>query len=172
VDRSVALVGEGWPVLDGGGDQTVLEITADDVEVRGLRIRGAGSATCARTRRSTWEVRGCVVEDNRLEDNFFGIYLARTRDCRRSRQRAPRLGHARVHLRQRDPPLEREGRDRVEGNRISGHRDGIYLEFAERAGAPRQPVSEDNLRYGLHFMFSNDTEYGQRRSAATAPAWR
>ena len=49
-------------------------------------------------------------------------------------------------------------RVQVTGNRISGHRDGIYLEFA-RGVILRENVSEENLRYGLHFMFSDDSFY-------------
>jgi nitrous oxidase accessory protein len=46
----------------------------------------------------------------------------------------------------------------VADNRISGHRDGIYLEFTH-GSAIRGNVSEHNLRYGLHFMYSNDCRY-------------
>src|SRR5690606_26297739 len=44
------------------------------------------------------------------------------------------------------------------GNTVTGHRDGIYLEFA-RGAEVRDNVSERNLRYGLHFMYSNDSEF-------------
>jgi nitrous oxidase accessory protein len=46
----------------------------------------------------------------------------------------------------------------VEGNRVSGHRDGIYFEFVT-ASEIRDNLSEKNLRYGLHFMFSHDDHY-------------
>jgi nitrous oxidase accessory protein len=46
----------------------------------------------------------------------------------------------------------------IEDNRISGHRDGIYLEFA-KGSQVRRNVSEGNLRYGLHFMYSDDCSY-------------
>lgn len=37
-------------------------------------------------------------------------------------------------------------------------RDGIYLEFADNCEITNNQ-SIDNLRYGLHFMFSNDDIY-------------
>jgi nitrous oxidase accessory protein len=46
----------------------------------------------------------------------------------------------------------------IENNRIEGVRDGIYLEFADTIQIQGN-VSRKNLRYGLHFMFSNDNDY-------------
>jgi nitrous oxidase accessory protein len=46
----------------------------------------------------------------------------------------------------------------IESNTISGHRDGIYFEFVTES-VVRKNHSEKNIRYGLHFMFSNDDEY-------------
>ena len=46
----------------------------------------------------------------------------------------------------------------IENNRIDGHRDGIYLEFVENSKITNN-VSRHNLRYGLHFMFSDRCEY-------------
>src|SRR5690606_13612758 len=43
-------------------------------------------------------------------------------------------------------------------NRITGHRDGVYLEFSHENEILGN-VSEGNLRYGLHFMYSNDCGY-------------
>src|SRR5690606_8491382 len=47
-------------------------------------------------------------------------------------------------------------------NDISGHRDGIYLEFADAVQVVGN-VSHRNLRYGLHYMFSNDCNYTRNR---------
>jgi len=47
---------------------------------------------------------------------------------------------------------------RIIGNKISGHRDGIYFEFVTHSIIWKN-ISEKNLRYGLHFMFSNNDSY-------------
>ncbi len=47
---------------------------------------------------------------------------------------------------------------RIIANTINGHRDGIYFEFVTNSIIWRN-VSEKNLRYGLHFMFSNNDAY-------------
>jgi nitrous oxidase accessory protein len=46
----------------------------------------------------------------------------------------------------------------VENNDIQGHRDGIYFEFVTHS-VIKNNISEQNVRYGLHFMFSNDDTY-------------
>ncbi|MBK6827598.1 MAG: right-handed parallel beta-helix repeat-containing protein [Chitinophagaceae bacterium] len=43
----------------------------------------------------------------------------------------------------------------IENNYVTGHRDGIYFEFVT-GSTIRDNLSEKNIRYGLHFMFSND----------------
>jgi nitrous oxidase accessory protein len=158
VERSVTLEGEGWPVLDGEGTHSVMVVTAPDVELRGLVFRGAGVSHVRDHAAILMEAaHGCRIEGNRLEENFFGIYLARVRGCvvadnqiTASGTREASSGNG-VHLwdvRQVE----------VRGNRIAGHRDGIYLEFAEGT-VIRDNVSEGNIRYGLHFMFSDGSLY-------------
>jgi nitrous oxidase accessory protein len=158
IDRRVTLVGDGFPTLDGEGDRTVVEIAADGVALRGFVIRGAGvSHVRENAGVHIGQVSDCVVSGNRLEENFFGIYLARAGGCeisgntvRASGTRESTSGNG-IHL------WNANG-NRIQGNRISGHRDGVYLEFASGTVLDGN-ISEDNLRYGLHFMFSDDTEY-------------
>jgi nitrous oxidase accessory protein len=158
IDRPVTLIGEGFPVLDGEGLHSILIVTAPDVQIEGFELRGAGvSYTRDHAAILVEEVSGCRILNNRLEDNFFGIYLARSSDClvRGNRIRAEGTREANsgngIHL----WDVERV---QIEDNRIEGHRDGIYLEFA-RGAVIRDNVSEHNIRYGLHFMFSDDSFY-------------
>ena len=158
VDRSVTIQGEGLPVLDAGGRNTILAVHADDVEIRGLVLRGVEmSQVRDNSAILVEESRNCLIRDNRLEDNHFGIYLARANGCRvvdnRLRAAASREAVAGngIHI--------WDVRDvTVEGNVITGHRDGIYLEFADGA-VIRNNESRGNIRYGLHFMFSDDSVY-------------
>jgi nitrous oxidase accessory protein len=50
----------------------------------------------------------------------------------------------------------------IAGNEITGHRDGIYLEFSDSVNV-QSNRSTANHRYGLHFMFSNDCAYRDNR---------
>jgi nitrous oxidase accessory protein len=158
VTLPLTILGEGGPVLDGQGAHEVLTIRADRVTVRGLTLRNVGpSYTEDRAGLRLDGVRGCTVSDNRLEGTFFGIYAARSSGCSISRNvivgRAgaqTAAGNA-IHLFFSDGFV-------VTGNRISGHRDGIYLEFSPRARIVGN-VSRANLRYGLHFMYSDSCVY-------------
>jgi nitrous oxidase accessory protein len=158
VRRPVTLIGERGAVLDGDGRRQLITITGDDVTVRGLMLRNVGTSyTEDRAAIKAVGVRGCVIEDNQVEDGFFAIYLARTTGCRVARNVLVAHGRTEVgsgngiHLWSSDSAL-------IEGNRISGHRDGIYFEFV-RSSIIRGNTSERNLRYGLHFMYSDACHY-------------
>lgn len=158
VSRSITLVGEGWPVLDGEGTGSILVITAPHVRVSGFVFRGSGvSHTRDHSAILVEGTEGCVLENNRLEENFFGIYLAKVQRCVVEGNTLSAVG-TRESSSGNGIHLWDVQETRIEGNRIRGHRDGIYLEFA--AGAViRNNLSEGNLRYGLHFMFSDDSRY-------------
>jgi nitrous oxidase accessory protein len=158
VDRSVEIVGEGWPVLDGQGARQILAISADSVVIRGLRFRDVGVSMIEdRAAIKVAGARGCRIEDNVIENGFFGIYLQRAEGCVIARNVMTARGTTQtgsgngVH--------SYASRDiTVEDNRITGYRDGIYLEFS-RVAQVRGNESERNLRYGLHFMYSDSCLY-------------
>lgn len=156
--RSVELTGDSGAVLDGEGRRQLMTITGDGVTVRGLTFRNVGmSYTEDRAAIKAVGVRGCVIDDNRVEEGFFGIYLARSTGCRIARNVLSAKGSTEVgsgngiHLWSSDSVL-------IEGNTISGYRDGIYFEFV-RGSTIRGNTSERNLRYGLHFMYSDGCHY-------------
>jgi len=136
----------------------VLVIVADSVTVTGLVFRNV--ATSFVNDRAAVRVDGvtaCDVHDNRFERTFFGVYLARTRGCRVTGNRFRGAYHSEatsgnaVHLWNTVGTI-------VERNEVTGHRDGIYLEFARHARVADNE-SHDNFRYGLHFMFSDSCAY-------------
>jgi len=162
VTKPLHLVGIGAPVLDGELKGEILTIRSSDVTVRGFTIQNGGRA-------STSDLAGIRVEnaarvtleDNRVRNCSFGIYLARARDCtvRRNTIEGDPGGEQNsgngIHL------WSCEG-VRIAGNTVTGHRDGIYLEFASRS-AVEENLVEKNLRYGLHFMLSHESAYRGNR---------
>lgn len=158
VDRPVDIEGIGLPVLDGEGERQIMTIAADDVTVRGLRFVNTGASYVEdRAALRVAGARRCNISDNRFDDTFFGIYLAEASDCliERNELHASSLGETGsgngIHLWSSRSIT-------VAGNRIAGHRDGIYMEFTHDSEI-RGNVSAGNLRYGLHFMYSNDCRY-------------
>ena len=158
IDKPIVLEGDGAPVLDGESRHGLILITADDVTVRGLVLRNVGTSFVEdRAALRVTSARGCTIEHNRIENGFFGIYLANATDCRildnvlhATPGRETESGNG-IHL-------WTSRRITIIGNEISGHRDGIYFEFVHDSDIERN-VSTNNNRYGLHFMFSDDCRY-------------
>ena len=158
VDRPVSLFGLGAAVLDGEGNRAILAIRANDVTVRGLSFRNVGASEVEdRAAIRVTDASGCTIEHNTFDETFFGIYLGRVDGCRITGNQLRGLGTSEatsgngIHL-------WSSRNVTIEHNRIVGHRDGIYLEFAT-ASAIRHNHAEGNVRYGLHFMFSDDCRY-------------
>lgn len=165
VRRPVTLEGDAGAVLDGEGARAIMVVNASDVTVRGLVFRNTGgSQTEDRAALRFFEASGCTVEHNRFEDTFFALLLQEMHGCvvRHNVMRGMRGTQSRtangVHLWSSSDVV-------VEDNDISGHRDGIYFEFASDAIARRNTVT-GSLRYGLHFMFSDDCRYEANRFEA------
>lgn len=158
VGKPIVLLGAETPVLDGDGQHGLVLITADDVTVRGFVFRNVGTSFVEdRAALRANGVHGCVLEHNRIEDAFFGIYLARVNDCR--------IAHNVVHAAGTRETESGNGihlwtsrRITIANNEVTGHRDGIYFEFVHDSDV-RDNVSANNLRYGLHFMYSDGCRY-------------
>ncbi len=158
VTRSVEIVGEGSPVVDGENAHALFTIAADDVTVRGLHLAHVGSSYVEdRAAIRVQDVHGCAILDNRFTNAFFGIYLANVTGCRiernvlRASNRTETSSGNGIHLWSSREVI-------IAGNDVSGFRDGVYFEFVHDTEV-RDNVSERNLRYGLHFMYSDDCRY-------------
>ena len=158
VDKQLTIEGQGHPVLDGENTRGLIVIKADDVTVRGLTLRNVGTSFVEdRAALRVDNAHGCLIDDNHIENGFFGIYLANVTDCRVTHntlratgQRETESGNG-IHL-------WTSRRITIAGNTITGHRDGIYFEFVHESDI-RDNLSTENLRYGMHFMYSDDCRY-------------
>ena len=158
VDKPLTIEGTGFPVLDGEGDRTILHVLADSVTIRGLHFRDVGTSFMEdRAAVKVDKATGCVIDGNRLEDTFFGIFLAKATRCRvtnnelRAQATSESFSGNGIHLWYSTDVT-------ITGNTVQGHRDGIYFEFVEDSHV-EDNLSEGNLRYGLHFMYSDHCRY-------------
>ncbi len=158
VNKSVSIEGEGYPIIDGANSNELFKVTADHVSIKGLHLRNVGTSYVEdRAGIRMHHAEYFTLEDNELENAFFAIYLAYAKHGTIRGNRV--TGTARdevssgngIHLWYCKDIL-------IEKNEISGYRDGIYFEFADSCRI-RENLSQGNLRYGLHFMFSNDDLY-------------
>ena len=158
VDRPVTIQGEGYPTIDGEGERQLFEVTSDDVRITGLELRNVGvSYVQDRAAIRVERAARCEIDHNRIHGGFFAIYLAGATDCRVTDNRIVGTGSGEtdsgngIHAWNSSHIV-------VESNQIRGHRDGIYFEFVKDSRVSRN-VAEDNIRYGLHFMFSDRCRY-------------
>ena len=154
----LVLKGIGYPVLDGQNKIEIITIKADRVVVDGFKLINSGvSSLDDLSGIKVYESSLVNIRNNILENTFFGIYLSNTLKTTVENNRLTassteefQSGNG-IHCWKSDSL-------KVIGNTISGHRDGIYFEFVKNSVIWRN-ISKSNLRYGLHFMFSDDDMY-------------
>lgn len=158
IHQAITLLGEGKPVIDGMGENEIIVVFADGVTIQGLELRNVGiSFLKDRAAIRLVQCKGVLVEDNILRNTFFGIYLQKSDSCiiRGNQiigeaQDEASAGNA-IHI-------WKASHVQVENNYAAFHRDGMYFEFVDNSLIAGN-TCEQNLRYGLHFMFSNRDVY-------------
>lgn len=158
IQKSLHIMGEGLPVIDAQYKETVISVKAENITIDGLKIINVGSSY-------TQDFAGILlsnvnnfrITNNVIEEAFFGILIERSKNgyiannvVSSSAKEEASAGNG-IHL-WHSEHIE------IENNLLTKMRDGIYLEFANHCTI-RNNISMQNLRYGLHFMFSNDNSY-------------
>lgn len=158
IDKPLTIIGEGKVVIDGEGKGFVLIIRSDSVAIKNLEVHRSGRSFIEDYAGILVEKSSDVVlEQLTLTDNFFGIYLSAASDTQltgntitASGTRETSSGNG-IHL-------WYSKNIAITNNRVEGHRDGFYFEFVEDVYLTGN-LSKHNLRYGLHFMFSDRCAY-------------
>jgi len=159
VSKSIHIIGEDYPVLDAENKaESIFTVKADEFTISGFRFINVGMSY-------TKEIAGVFVSEstnftiknNQFENVFYGFIVQRAKygvlqnnTIKGQAVNESNSGNG-VHL-------WKCSNMRIEQNTISGMRDGIYLEFIDKSHVSNN-TSKNNVRYGLHFMFSNHNEY-------------
>lgn len=158
ISTSITLKGINNPVLEGENKYEILSIKSNRVTVDGFRIQHAGrSGIDDIAGIKIYNVRDVIIINNILDDTNFGIYTQYANKCTIKNNKLISYGTEEfqsgngIHCFKCDSML-------IIGNEIKGHRDGIYFEFVTNSMIWRN-ISTGNVRYGLHFMFSQDNNY-------------
>lgn len=158
INKPLTIIGENHPVIDGELKGEIITITSNDVIIDGLLIRNVGSSytsdfAAVRVKR----VENFVLRNLILENIFFGIYLERAQNGKIINNKI--IGNAVEEYNSGNGiQLWYSKNISIENNVVEGVRDGIYLEFSDFCTIQNN-TSARNIRYGLHFMFSNDDVY-------------
>ncbi|HHM01519.1 MAG TPA: nitrous oxide reductase family maturation protein NosD, partial [Caldithrix abyssi] len=162
IDKPLVIIGRDYPVIDGMNKGYILEVRSDSVTVKGLMlINVQKSYTKAYSAIHVYGSKNFVIEDNKLRNSFFGILIERSKEGLIRGNRV--IGNA-VTEQSSGNGIHAWHSDRltISDNHVEGMRDGIYLEFVNKSEIVGN-LSRNNVRYGLHFMFSNDDRYLQNR---------
>jgi nitrous oxidase accessory protein len=158
INKTLTIRGIDYPVIDGESIGTIIVLRADSITFQGFELRNTGrSYTKDFAAILVDQIKDFVIKDNRLDNVFFGIYLAET-------DRGEVVGNRIESYDKREASsgngihLWNVKNPRIIGNSVQGMRDGIYLEFVENAEI-RNNISSNNNRYGLHYMFSDGGQY-------------
>jgi nitrous oxidase accessory protein len=157
IDKPLILIGEGRPVIDGGGTGDVVVITADGVTIRGFVIEGSGTNVSDEPTAVRLKGNNAVVEDNIIRNVLYGVTLILSEGHTvRGNQissieeySSERRGHGVYLYSTRD--------NRIEDNIITRTKDGIFLGFANFNRIERNTVSD--VRYGIHYMYADDNVF-------------
>ncbi len=158
VDKAVTILGEDYPIVDGENETEIFTIEADSVSIIKLQIQNVGTSYTKDRAAIKVETQKYIhIEKNRVLNGFFGIYLVRSKHCKVIDNEV--LGNA-VDEASSGNAIQLWYCENVliENNRCIDHRDGIYIEFSDSCRIANN-LSLDNLRYGLHFMFSDNNTY-------------
>lgn len=158
VQKSISIIGEDFPILDGEDKYEIFTIHATDARIEGFKFINTGiSSINDLAGIKVLDSRGIHIKNNKFENTFFGIYFANSsqswvegNELKSDAEAEHQIGNG-IHM-------WKCHNITIHSNRIKGHRDGIYFEFVTNSLITNN-YSEGNMRYGLHFMFSHNDEY-------------
>jgi nitrous oxidase accessory protein len=152
VDKPLTLIGHDWPVLDAEYFGTVLRITAPDTIVRGFVLRNSGDKLLTEDSGIDVGAPGAVIEDNRLEDVLFGIYVHSGPDAI---LRGNEIDGKDLDIARRGDLIRIWDSNNVliENNVTRNGRD-VVLWYSENLTLRGNAFADG--RYGLHFMYCDD----------------
>jgi nitrous oxidase accessory protein len=155
IERPLRLVGVGRPRLVGSGAGSVVRIRAADVTLEGFEIDGRGGGDLGRDSSGIHVAAPrAVIRDCRIVQSIFGVYL-------REAHGSAVTGSFVQGIPGKEPGEKGSGIHvwntegfRFERNEVVDVRDGFYIQSSSK-GTIVGNVARD-LRYGLHYMFSDD----------------
>lgn len=171
ITKPLALIGQPGSVIEGKGQGSVLEISAPDVRVEGVTIRGSGldlpKMDSAILVRQTG-VRATIVS-NHMEDNLFGVYLhgaagSLVKDntiVGRTNMRMSEAGNG--------VSIWNAPGAQIIGNDIRNGRDGIFVTTSKRNVFKNNRF--EDLRFAIHYMYTNDSQVIGNISQNNHIAW-
>ncbi|MEQ6885475.1 nitrous oxide reductase family maturation protein NosD [Salicola sp. Rm-C-2C1-2] len=164
IDTSLTLQGSPGTIIDGGGKDTILTISAPDVSVKGLLLRNSGdnltqheSAIFIKT-----SGRDAHIQNNRINAQGFGIWVDSAPNVLIERNRITGNTEIRSQDRGNGIHLHHVNGAIIRDNTVCQARDGIYINVSNHNSLVANRLC--NQRYGIHYMYSNSNTVRSNRS--------
>ena len=158
IDKALHLVGIDRPVLDGGGEGTVITFLAPGSVLEGFRVTRSGALNEKEDSGLRAEA-SITVRNNVFEDVLYGINLKAARD---SVIEGNHVSGRDIHVARRGDGIriwESHG-TRIVDNTVVGARD-VVIWYSEDLEIRGNEIREG--RYGLHYMYSHDSRIADNR---------
>lgn len=156
--KPMTLLGGSKAILDGEEKHEILLISADSVTLSGLTFKNSGySSLHDFAAIKVINANHVVIENNHILGSYFAIHISNAaygvirNNTIEGKSISEQLNGNAIHIWKSNHMI-------ITQNTISRHRDGIYLEFVTHSMITDN-FSSLHMRYGLHFMFSNDDVY-------------
>jgi nitrous oxidase accessory protein len=154
IRKRLILIGEPGSTIAGADSGDAITLLADSCVLKGLVIRGGGRMQLHDNAGVKIHSQHNLIDSCSLEDNLFGIYLFSSN--------YNIVRYVTIHGRDNVPENERGNGIHLHNSRhnliehvhIFGARDGIYFDFADSNTVVYARI--EKLRYGLHYMYSQD----------------
>lgn len=158
IDKKLIIKGVDNPVIDGRKISDMITITHSGVVIQNLTICNSG--TSGYNDIAALRIKNCrsvSVLGNIFRNNYFAVFCQNVSGCLIKNNHISSnavnevLSANGIHCWKSDSLS-------ITGNKVNGHRDGIYFEFVTNSHI-QSNLSQNNVRYGLHFMFSHHNSY-------------
>lgn len=154
----MTIQGVEFPTIDADGKGMIFVVNSKNVNISGIRFVNTPVSFIKENAAVLLEnTSDCKVTNNKFQNNFFAVFAANSERCEildneivGNATSVTSAGNG-IHLWYCQNFI-------IAGNEVRGQRDGIYFEFVRNSSVKDNYV-EKNLRYGLHFMFSDTCLY-------------
>jgi len=158
IKKQIVIIGTGFPVFDGENKHEIFTIESDNVTVQGLSFVDTGTASMNDVAAiKVLSAKNITISGNKFSNTFFGIHFANSSESTVENNQLTATAVAEYEI-GNGIHMWKCQQITIRNNEIRGHRDGIYFEFVTDSFITNN-ISEGNIRYGLHFMFSHNDEY-------------
>lgn len=171
IDKPLSLIGEPGAELVGPGNGSVIVVTAPGVRIEGLQISGSGVDVTAMDSAVLLQqtATGAQVRGNRMLDNLFGVYVLGAADSMVENNLIVGRRDLQISVAGNGVSIWNAPGTQVLNNTISHGRDGIFSKISRRNVFAGNTFSE--LRFAIHYMYTNDSRIVGNRSRGNHVAW-